>query len=112
MYACLSLEEAEKAFLSPTAVQFRCGQLNHRSLGQKEKNQWLLNSLCEVISKALTVESQISTWVRAGLMQRQGEEMRVYAEAVLGSSEMKMPVADKNSLKTSHSPSLSAENDQ
>lgn len=87
VYARLSLEEAKKSFLSSTAVQFRRWQLNHRLLGQKEKNQWLLNSLCEVISKAVTVESQISTWLRAGEgMQRQGEEMRVYAEAVLSRS--------------------------
>lgn len=88
-----------ESILSPTTVQLRHWQLNHRLLGQKEKNQWLLNSLCEVISKAVIVESQISTWLRAGVMQGPGEGNEVLCRGcfqhALGHSMMKMPVADK-----------------
>lgn len=89
-----------ESILSPTTVQLRHWQLNHRLLGQKEKNQWLLNSLCKVISKAVTVESQISTWLLcAGVMQGPDEGNEVLCrgclQQALGNSMMKMPDADK-----------------
>lgn len=93
----------KESVLSPTTVQLSRWQLNHRLLGQKEKNQWLLNSICEVISKAVTVESQISTWLRAGVCKGCSKRMKCFQRA-LANRMMKMPVADKKKKTLSRPP--------
>jgi len=68
----------------------------------------------ESLSKAVTVESQISTWLLcAGVMQGPDEGNEVLCrgcfQQALGNGMTKMPDADKIPFKTSHSPSLNAE---